>query len=315
MNDEPRLRELAQVIREEKADRFRLDERWARLSSGELSEQEEAELRALAEVSLEARQAYEAFRPLGPEFQARMVQILRQRLATVNPWGAHRDQRYDLRSYFYDPSRKMDEDDDQELVRRALAREEDALTRLVAKLTPVIQRRVARCLLLSRWGAAKGRNVRQEVEDQTQDVFVHLFDKGEKVLRVWKLERGLPLDRFVDLVTKRFMIARLRPGPRRPWRDEPTPEDEFEGPEPAPGPDVIFASKEEQQLLLKRLEEELSPLGWHLFEILFLRELTVPEVVALTGLSEAAIYQWRSRLRRLARRLLEEIRNGPGPAN
>jgi hypothetical protein len=78
MNDETWLRELARVAREEQeAEKVRLDERWDRLSAGELSAEEEAELQALAAESEEGRQAYEAFRPLGPEFQARVVQALR----------------------------------------------------------------------------------------------------------------------------------------------------------------------------------------------------------------------------------------------
>jgi hypothetical protein len=72
-------RELAQVNRDERAeDRNRLDERWDRLSGEELSPEEEAELRALAETSEEAREAYEAFRPLGPEFHASVVQAIRE---------------------------------------------------------------------------------------------------------------------------------------------------------------------------------------------------------------------------------------------
>jgi hypothetical protein len=78
MNDDL-WRELAQVNRDEQAkDRNRLDERWDRLSLGELSPEEEAELRALAETSEEAREAYEAFRPLGPEFHASVVQAIRE---------------------------------------------------------------------------------------------------------------------------------------------------------------------------------------------------------------------------------------------
>jgi hypothetical protein len=70
--------ELTRVARDEQeAEESRLDERWDRLSAGELSAEEEAELRALAAGSEEGRQAYEAFRPLGPDFQARMVRELR----------------------------------------------------------------------------------------------------------------------------------------------------------------------------------------------------------------------------------------------
>jgi hypothetical protein len=82
MSDDEWLRRLAQVNREEQeAERSRLDESWDRLSAGELSPEEEAALRRLGESSEEAREAYEAFRPLGPEFQAGVVRALQERMA------------------------------------------------------------------------------------------------------------------------------------------------------------------------------------------------------------------------------------------
>jgi hypothetical protein len=78
MSDDRWQRELAQVNRDQQEEeRRRLDERWDRLSHGELSPEEEAELRALAETSEEAREAWEAFRPLGPDFQAGVVRAVR----------------------------------------------------------------------------------------------------------------------------------------------------------------------------------------------------------------------------------------------
>lgn len=74
MSEDRLLRELGHLAREEeRAERARLDERWDRLAAGTLTAEEEAELLALAETSPEAREAYEAFRPLGPEFQARVM--------------------------------------------------------------------------------------------------------------------------------------------------------------------------------------------------------------------------------------------------
>ena len=86
MSDDPWLRELAQVKRDEDAEeRSLLDERWDRLSAGELSPEEEAGLRALAETSEEAREAYEAFRPLGPDFHARVVNAVRAERKAAEP--------------------------------------------------------------------------------------------------------------------------------------------------------------------------------------------------------------------------------------
>lgn len=67
----------------EAEERDRLDDRWDRLSRGELSPEEEAELRALAETSEEAHQAWEAFRPLGADFHARVVQSIQSEMAAA----------------------------------------------------------------------------------------------------------------------------------------------------------------------------------------------------------------------------------------
>lgn len=82
MSEDRLLRDLGHLAREEEgAERARLDERWDRLAAGTLTSEEEAELRALAGTSPEAREAWEAFRPLGPEFQARVV----ERIANERP--------------------------------------------------------------------------------------------------------------------------------------------------------------------------------------------------------------------------------------
>ena len=194
----------------------------------------------------------------------------------------------------------------QEEVRRALAGDEPALTRLVRMLTPVIQSRVARGLLLRRTGRAAGRDIRQEVEDFTQEIFLALFADGGKALRSWQPERGLSLLNFVGLVAERQTASILRSGKRTPWKDESVLDEEFSQASTERGPEEITASREQLKVLLHRLGEELSPLGRHLFDLLFLRELPLEEVIQQTGMSPDAVYAWRSRLRRLAGRLLEE---------
>jgi RNA polymerase sigma factor (sigma-70 family) len=194
-------------------------------------------------------------------------------------------------------------------IRRALAGDDAALRRLIATLTPVIQSRVARGLLRWRTGAASGRDVRQEVEDLTQEIFLHLFADGGKVLQSWQPERGLTLANFVGLVAERQTASVLRSGRRSPWKEDPTLAEDLDGlhgPTEASGPEEIVASREQLRILWRRLTAELSPQGRQLFGLLFLEELPLPEVVARTNLSPDAIYAWRSRLRRLCRRLLDE---------
>ncbi len=200
----------------------------------------------------------------------------------------------------------------QDLLERALSGDQAALSDLVDLLTPVIQKRVARELLNWRQGASSGRNVRQEVEDLSQEVFVTLFDHDARVLRTWKPERGLSLLNFVGLVARRRAAGILRNGKRSPWRDDPTLIEEFDEPDDIVSPEELTASREMLHLVLDGLKVVLSPYGWQIFDLLFLQELSPEEVVRKTGKSLDAIYKWQSRLYRLARQIREELSNPDG---
>jgi hypothetical protein len=79
MSDENWIRELAKAHRERQAEEEgQLGKHWDRLSSDELSAEEEAELLALAKASEEGRESYEAFRPLGPAFHASAVKAIQE---------------------------------------------------------------------------------------------------------------------------------------------------------------------------------------------------------------------------------------------
>ena len=86
MNKDRLLGELGDLARQEgEAEKARFDERWDRLAAGTLTAEEEAELKALAESSPEARETYDAFRPLGADFQARMVSAINAERAAPAP--------------------------------------------------------------------------------------------------------------------------------------------------------------------------------------------------------------------------------------
>ena len=196
----------------------------------------------------------------------------------------------------------MDDEETFRLLRDALAGDRDALSRLVALLTPVIQARVARTLR-----AHRSRNVRQEVEDLTQEIFLSLFARDGRVLRSWEAERGLSLENFVGLVSERHVLSFLRNDKRNRWKEEPSPVEYLDGPSPNQGPEKVTESRELLRLLLERLREKLSPLGRHLFELLFVQGLSVAETMAVTRLSAAAVYAWKSRLRRLVQKILDDL--------
>lgn len=86
MNEDPLLRELGHLANEaSELARARFDERWDRLAAGTLSDEEDAELRALAATSPEAHEAYEAFRPLGEGFRGRLVDRLSAEIQDREP--------------------------------------------------------------------------------------------------------------------------------------------------------------------------------------------------------------------------------------
>jgi hypothetical protein len=92
--DDLLLKELGDLARrEEEAERARLDERWDRLAAGTLTAEEEAELKAKADSSPEAREAYAAFRPLGADFQARVVSAINTERAAEAPAPEPREEK------------------------------------------------------------------------------------------------------------------------------------------------------------------------------------------------------------------------------
>lgn len=190
----------------------------------------------------------------------------------------------------------------------ALAGDPAAIERMVVLLTPVLQARIARTLFSYRRGGSAGRDVHQEVADLVQEVFLLLFAQDGKVLRSWQPDRGLSFENFVGLVAERQTVSLLRSGRRSPWKEDPTLAEDLDFHQAA-GPEAedVVASRDHLRHLFQRLKEELSPLGRQLFELIFVQELDVGEVIGRTGLSADAVYAWRSRLRKLARRLHDEI--------
>jgi hypothetical protein len=105
MTEDRLLNDLGDLARrEEEAERAGLDERWDRLAAGTLTAEEEAELRALAASSPAAREAYEAFRPLGADFQARVVGAIKTEQPEPRK-PAHTESRSRFRSFRRDPGR------------------------------------------------------------------------------------------------------------------------------------------------------------------------------------------------------------------
>ncbi len=196
--------------------------------------------------------------------------------------------------------------DERRLLERALGGDATAARGLVALVLPIVQARVAR--VLARRRARSARDVRQEVADLTQEVFASLFEHDGRILRAWDPARGLSLASFCGLVAEREAASILRSGRRSPWTEDATPAEDLER-DAGHGGDVELgvASREQLERLTERLREELSPLGLEMFQRLVVDEEAIDVVCAATGMKADAVYAWRSRIGKLARRIAREL--------
>jgi len=193
------------------------------------------------------------------------------------------------------------------LVEAALRGDAMATRRLVKLVLPIIQARLGR--VLARRRTRSNRDVRQEIEDLAQEVFVSLFERDGRILRAWDPSRGLSLPSFCGLIAEREAASILRSGRRSPWTEDATEDEELAKGAGVAADDVegAFVSRDQLLRLADRLREELSPLGLEMFQRLMVDEEGADAVCAATGMKADAVYAWKSRLSKLARKLAIEI--------
>ncbi|MEM9193630.1 MAG: hypothetical protein AAGF12_30930 [Myxococcota bacterium] len=186
------------------------------------------------------------------------------------------------------------------LVERALGGDRNAIQSLVNELAPMVHCRVARALY-RRKGASSGRDLRQEIEDLTQEVFVALFAAEGKILRSWDPDRGLSLLNFAGLVAERRVATIFRSHKRSPWTEDPTESATLDSADGAVDPERTVADREFAKALLEELRRGLSPLGLEMFYLMFRDQKSVPEICLQMKMKPDAVYGWRSRLRKAVR--------------
>lgn len=189
----------------------------------------------------------------------------------------------------------------------ALGGDARAMQGLIDDIAPIVQVRVARALLRRR-SQARGRDLRQELEDLVQEVFAALFEKGAKALRMWDPARSLSFGGFVGFLAEREVSMRMRTGKRNPWTEDPTMDEHLvslSGNESTVEATII--SRNLLARIAERLRERLSPRGRQYFQLLFVDNLDIQEVAHETGTTPAALYAWRNRLSKVLRELKAEI--------
>lgn len=167
--------------------------------------------------------------------------------------------------------------------------------RLIRELLPVIHARAARMLM----GAAGGahRNLREEVEDAAQEVLSLLFADDGRVLRAWSPDKGLSLRNFVGLVAQRKVGAMLAARKRNPWWEAPMEADAIERALPSDGAvEEDVAAREVLDVALRRVAEVQTERGRQLLQWIVVEGADMETLRARTGMADAALYQWKSRL-------------------
>ncbi|MEM6370818.1 MAG: sigma factor [Myxococcota bacterium] len=193
------------------------------------------------------------------------------------------------------------------MVDRALDGDPEACRCLVSELSPVIQTRVARALLRRR-AQARGRNLRQELEDLVQEVFAALFASGGKALKAWDPERGLSFTSFVGFLAEREVAMAMRSGRRNPWTEEPMSPGVLGAVRgAADSHEARVAARQLMSRVADRLRERLTPLGRHYLQVLVFEQRSVSDVAASTGATPASLYAWKSRLGKLIREVRSEL--------
>ena len=194
----------------------------------------------------------------------------------------------------------------------ALAGDRGALQPLIDRWVPIIHARAAR--VIARGGYGAGPQAQQEREDLVQEVFVSLFERGGRALKAWRSDGGLSLDNWIGLLAERQVLSILRTGKRNPWTEEVTPTERLDRASDAVDPEHEAITTDVLARLLDRLQEELTPLGWQVFQRLYVADEDVIQVADALSMSVDAVYAWRSRLRRRSRALAQELLSETAPA-
>jgi RNA polymerase sigma factor (sigma-70 family) len=196
-------------------------------------------------------------------------------------------------------------DAERELVERALSKDRRALVELARRLTPTIQVRVARAL--AKRSSGRSRELRADVDDLTQEVFVRLFTNDGRALRAWDPSRGLSLESFAGMVAEREVSNVLVSARRTPRNEKERPTEDVEVYAVQTDGERRVVYRDLLRELCLRLDVWLTPRGRELFDQVYLEEVPLQEVAASFEMKPSALYAWRNRVANRARELFDEL--------
>lgn len=182
------------------------------------------------------------------------------------------------------------------LLDEAIEGQQPAIRELIKHLTPVIQRAVA-STLLNGFVSYHGDAIRNDIADFCQEIFILLFNQDCKVLKQWQPEKGMSLESFVSLISKRRVISSMRSVKPVLHADFATDVSLFENLFDTRNIEKNTIDKNMLSVIFQRLKLEISEFGYRVFIELFLYESTPEEIERNIGLNKNSIYVWRNRLR------------------
>lgn len=140
------------------------------------------------------------------------------------------------------------------------------------------------------------------MEDLVHDVFLRLFRDDWRVLRGYAPARGT-LSAYVATIADFHVLGVFRARCHDPYAQLPMADDELVAHGGAEtGLDQQVAARVELEEFNKYVRERLDEWGLALFHMLEVDNLPVVEVCNRTEMSRDAVYAWRMRFRRLARK-------------
>jgi RNA polymerase sigma factor (sigma-70 family) len=148
--------------------------------------------------------------------------------------------------------------------------------------------------------------LRAQEEDVMQEILLGLIQDGGRVLRQWDPEGGRSLRTFLVVFAQRRTYDWLRKQ-QRAGRERPTEDDALvrraDGAVGAEQPEV----PEWLALVYDRFCAECSEEDQRILEMYYLEDRGIAEIAAAMGMTVAAVYQRRHRIKERMKKLREEL--------
>ena len=187
------------------------------------------------------------------------------------------------------------------LIEKALNGDQLAKSILVDRLSPLIT------LCIKRLNVRKRTQLYEE-PDFVQEMWTCLFSNGGKLLRQYDVQRGMSLERYIVMVTKREIGNQLRKEQANKRGFHVTVnfnEEDEKIPFERETPEQYLEARELAMRLGRTLYRVLPERGIDIFRIAFSEGADPEETAKQLNVSVQVVYNWLHKIRLLCRRLVD----------